>query len=226
MGFANAATIPDSLVLATTWMIRDIWTMPRAKCAIRRPTGPSTVYAALASKGLQSAPQTAAPLSCPRATRDRRLTRPRSRRASSSTPAIRLPTAAAKSPHRRHCLLRRREEVTSAGNLAASFLGHCKMRAFARCVSLSTGKTTVSGDGVNFGTLFTLCSSASLSYGALHALGAKRAEGDGNGVEQKQQCEEKVLFWPLLAHKGAHSNSGEICEISCKTSHQLSWKQN
>lgn len=51
------------------------------------------------------------------------------------------------------------------------------------------------------------CRSASLSYEALRALGAKRTGGDGNGVEQKQQSEEKVLFWPLLSHRGACSNS-------------------
>lgn len=103
-------------------------------------------YAALVSKGLQSAPRMAALVFCPRATRDLHLTHPRCHRASFSILAIRLPTTTVRSHRWHHCLMphtvrRRRGEVTSAGNLAASSLEPLRMRAFARCVSLSTGKT-------------------------------------------------------------------------------------
>lgn len=101
--------------------------------------------AALVSKGLQSAPRMVALVFCPCATRDLHLTHPRCHPASFSILAIRLPTTV-KSHHWHRCLLphtvrRRRGEVNSAGNLAASSLELLRMRASARCVSLSTGKT-------------------------------------------------------------------------------------
>ena len=79
-----------------------------------------------------------------------------------------------------HALWRRRREVSSAGSLAASFLEQLRMRAFARCASLNTGKTMVSED-----VRFVRCG-ADGETEVLHVLCSKRSRGDKHCVAEAE----------------------------------------